>query len=217
MSSNIKRKHILMDLDNVVYPWAEVMAMVVAMNTEIADDPDSLMKLYHTWRVWDDWGIPEGQFRLWWERAIKEGIMYSSGPIGPAGGVYGYPLQGAVSALWQISDAEWHINLCTSRLNMFRHHDTAVENTVKWLQQFGVPYRSLTFIDEKDRITADVIVDDKPSNLIHNAPLKFLYPAAHNREWLKAYERLDHQDIIILGEEYPWSELVEQLGSGLIE
>jgi len=216
----MKRKHVLVDLDSVVYPWTETMAMVVAMNTEIADDPDSLMKLYHTWQVWEDWGISKGQFILWWERAIKEGIMYSSGPVGPSGGVYGYPIQGSVTGLWQISDAEWHINLCTARLNMFRHHDTIVENTVKWLSQFGIPYRSLIFIDEKNRITADAIVDDKPSNLIgHNASLKFLYPAAHNRAWVQDLKKHDfiEDDIIILGEDYPWSELVEQLGSGVIE
>lgn len=216
----MKRKHLLTDMDNVIYPWTEVIANVVAMNTEIADDPDSLMKLYKTWNVHEDWGIPEGQFRLWWERAIAEGIMYSSGIIAmPGGGTYGYPMKGSVSALWQISDAEWHINLCTARLNMFRHHEIAVKNTVDWIHKFGIPYRSLTFTDEKSRITADAIVDDKPSNLIgHNAPLKFLYPAAHNREWVKEpHSPGNGEDIIILGEEYPWSELVEQLGSGMVD
>ncbi len=204
----MKRKHILVDLDNVIYPFVEYMAMVMSQSTEAGseEDPNALMNLYRHYELWEDWGIPKGQFIFWWERAIENGLYKQ-----------GNPYAGGVSALWQLSDAEWDINIVTSRLNKFRLHDEVVVNTAEWLKLYGVPHRHLTFTHDKWRIQADAIIDDVPANLVgHNAHLKFLYPAPHNREWVKGKWPLA-EGIIVLGEEYPWSELVEQLGSGVIE
>ena len=58
----MKRKLLLADLDNTVYPFVEYMAMVMSQTTEAGnkEDPDALMKLYRHYEVWDDWGIPKG-------------------------------------------------------------------------------------------------------------------------------------------------------------
>ncbi len=206
-----KRKHILVDLDNVLYPFVEYMAMVMSQSTEAGseEDPNALMNLYRHYELWNDWGIPKGQFTFWWERAIDKGLYKQ-----------GNPYSGGVTALWQLSDAEWDINIVTARLNMFKLHDQVVVNTAEWLKFYGIPFRHLTFTHDKWRIQADAIIDDDPKNLIgHNAPLKFLYPAPHNlgfRQDPKTHDFIE-DGIVILGEEYPWSELVEQLGSGKVE
>ena len=148
----------------MLYPFIEFMAHIMSLSTEVGgtEDPNALMNLYRHWEVWKDWGIPKGQFSLWWERAIEEGLYRE-----------GNPYKGSVTALWQISDAEWDIQICTSRLNQFRAYDQAVVNTAEWLKFYGVPFRHLSFTDDKWRIQADAIIDDQPKHLIgHNAPIQ---------------------------------------------
>jgi 5'(3')-deoxyribonucleotidase len=192
------RPTIIIDLDNVLYPFSNMMAMVIAKYTDTEYNPMELAQLYNSWAIWEDWDIPKGQFDWWWERAIRDGAMYTEG----------FPIQGGVKAMWELSDMDWHIHIVTSRLNKFRLHDKAVASTVKWLAEFGIPYRSLSFTAEKDAIYADAIVDDRPENLInHPAPHKYLFPAPHNKDVRTPSE------IMRLEAEYPWSDLLERLKS----
>lgn len=212
------RKTVLVDLDNVVYPFAEVMANVIAANTELAQTPDGLMKLHKSWAMWEDWGIPKGVFDWYWEKAIENGAMWGVSPNFTAP-----PIPGAETCLWQLNDAEWHIHIATTRLVKFRLHDTAVKNTVEWLAHNAIPYRSLSFVEDKAAIQADAIIDDQPNNLLnHPAPIKLLYPAPHNQEWREDQDPGPEAvnaslDIHILTEDEhlsPWTEIVEILGSG---
>lgn len=204
------RKTVLVDLDNVVYPFTEVMAHLVVQNGLATSMPEDLIQLYRTWEVWDDWQVPKGGFNFVWERAIQTGEMW-----GVTEHVAARPIVRAQQALWLLNDREWHIHLVTSRLNKFRLHDTAVHNTADWLRWAGIPYRSLTFTSDKASILGDAIIDDHPDNLIgHPAPTKILYPAPHNQGFVPE----DHPDITTLlsGEGIaPWDEIVEILGSGV--
>lgn len=203
----MKRKTVLVDLDNVVYPFTEVMAHLVAREGLANSMPADLMKVYSSWHVWDDWQVSEGGFNHLWEKAIQSGEMW-----GVTETVAARPLEKAVQALWTLSDREWHIHLVTSRLNKFRLHDEAVTHTAEWLKWANIPYRSLTFTEDKSRILGDAIIDDKLDNLRnHPAPTKILFPAPHNtNELVPADVRT-----LLTGEGiYPWDEVVEVLGDG---
>lgn len=192
----MSKPHILVDLDNVLYPFAKVMSDVIWENTDTSHSPITLRKLYKTWNIWDDWDVPKGQFDWWWEKAIRDGDMYAKGK----------PIFNGVKAMWKLSDMGWHIHIVTSRLNKFRLHDQSVRATADWLAEYGIPYRSLTFTAEKYRILADVIVDDNPHNLNnHPAPEKFLFPAPHNGD------EQTPEGIVRLKKQAPWDDLIERL------
>lgn len=198
------RKTVLVDLDNCVYPFTEMMAQVISQATDTREEPETLTKLYKSWEIWEDWDIPKGQFDWWWEQAITAGQMWRKGPA----------IDGAIRNLWKISDNEWSIHLCTSRLNKFRLHDRAVMSTVEWLADLGIPYRSLSFTEDKHAIKADAIIDDSPRNLLdHPAPLRILYPSPHNRK----FAEVDDTGIVKLLDNpavTPWDEITELLGNG---
>lgn len=208
-----ERKVVLVDLDNVVYPWAEAMAHLVVMAGLSGSHPSELIQLYNNWNVWDDWGVPQGSFDFVWEKAIQDGMMW-----GVNEGMTAFPMPGSVKALWELSDREWHIHLVTHRLNKFRLHDEAVVNTAEWLRKFNIPYRSLTFTHDKHQIHGDVIIDDNPDNLIgHPAPKKILYPAPHNRDFAADPLENNVDGIIYLQDDpqlSPWTEITEMLGRG---
>lgn len=206
-----ERKTFLVDLDNVVYPFVEVMAHLVARDGLSPNmHPAELVHLYKSWELWDDWQVPKGGFDRIWERAIQTGEMWGVSETATA-----FPYSRAVRSLWEISDNEWGIHIVTSRLNKFRLHDDAVKNTAEWLQWANIPYRSLTFTSDKSSILGDAIIDDQPANLIdHPAPIKILYPSPHNANAGLG----DEQGITVLQEGegvYPWDEVPALLGSGV--
>lgn len=208
------RKTVIVDLDNVVYPFVEVMAGIIAGNTDITSTGTELVQLYKSWNIWDDFGVPKGQFDWWWERGVKEGAVWGiEHRMVP-------PIPGAARAMWELSDREWHIHIVTSRVNKFRLHDTAIINTTAWLKKHGIPYRSLSFTDDKHAIIADAIIDDSPAHLVgHNADIKILFPSPHNRQWAEENEG-DHPDVHMpvadpTYQTSAWTEVLEILGHGL--
>lgn len=205
------RKVVLVDLDNVVYPWAEVMAMLVTMEGLSNNMPAELIQLYKSWEVWEDWDIPESAFNRVWERAIISGDMWGVGDR-----IQARPIQRAAKALWKLSDQEWHIHLVTHRLNKFRLHDQVVKNTAEWLEWTNIPYRGLTFTEDKHSILGDAIVDDNPRNLAgHSAPIKLLYPAPHNRAAWENDEIPGGIQVLFEDESlFPWDEVPLILGDG---
>ena len=40
-----------------------------------------------------------------------------------------------------------------------------MRQTIRWLDNHGVPYRDLCFRGEKDQVGADVYIDDSPDNI----------------------------------------------------
>lgn len=146
--------------------------------------PEGAMGQYNSWAVWDDWGISQGEFFRWWRLGIEAGAVYGRGPM----------INGARDALWKLSDAEYHIHIATSRLTKMGMYEKIVENTVGWLRDNAIPYRSLTFTDRKQDIQAYAIVDDLEKNMSEESHrLRFLFKAQHNGgsvEWKHILEEL---------------------------
>ena len=168
------RKTILVDLDNCVYDWVAAMAGWLRDNGAAQGKSHGMMmRAYKTWEVWEDWGIPKGEFIRWWRLGIEAEEIYAKGPL----------IRGAREALWKLSDAEWDIHIATNRLTKFGLHDKIVENTVSWLRDNNIPYRQLSFVSNKHRIIVDAIVDDNEDNIDWSGEYHgqaFLFPANHN-------------------------------------
>lgn len=172
---SLERPVILVDLDNVVYDWTRQMIDWLNRNNALPAGmhPDIAYSSYSQWGLWNDWGIPEGEFFRWWRLGIEEGEIYAKGELIP----------GARTALWQLSDAEWDIHIATSRLTKFGLHDRIILNTASWLRDNNIPYRNCHFTDDKTAIRADAIIDDRADNMDREAHKEiYLFPANHNSD-----------------------------------
>ena len=74
-------------------------------------------------------------------------------------------IDGAAPALRRLSDAGVDIRIITHRLFISHFHETAVQQTVRWLDHYGIPYRDLCLIGEKVAVGADLYIEDAPQNV----------------------------------------------------
>ena len=75
------------------------------------------------------------------------------------------PLPGAPMALRRLSKAGVRIRVITHRLFIKYFHQTAVRQTVEWLDSHDIPYWDLCFMGDKGAVGADLYVEDAPSNV----------------------------------------------------
>ncbi|TAM60693.1 5'-nucleotidase [bacterium] len=57
------------------------------------------------------------------------------------------------------------IRIITHRLFVPHFHETAIRQTVAWLDRQGIPYYDLCFMKEKAAVGADLYIEDSPSNV----------------------------------------------------
>ena len=80
-------------------------------------------------------------------------------------------IEGASDALWELSDAGYHIRVVTHRLLVNWSHEQVVADTVAWLQEPRpdgrprVPFRDLCFLGLKADVAGDALIDDAPHNV----------------------------------------------------
>ncbi len=194
----MNRKTILVDLDNVIYDWVHAVSVWLLTNNAVDYETVEEMNAdYTSWNVWEGWGIPKGEFFRWWRLGIEQEIIYGQGRV----------ITGARDALWQLSDAEWDIHLATNRFTKFGLNAQIAFNTISWLQGANIPYRQLSLVSDKHKISADAIVDDLEANMNPDVHGKvFLFPANHN----KGYQVTTQE------QRETWEELVADLGSGIV-
>jgi 5'(3')-deoxyribonucleotidase len=72
------------------------------------------------------------------------------------------PLPGAPMALRRLSDADIRIRVITHRLFIKYFHQTAVRQTVEWLDSHDIPYWDLCFMGDKGAVGADLYIEDAP-------------------------------------------------------
>jgi 5'(3')-deoxyribonucleotidase len=75
------------------------------------------------------------------------------------------PIAGAAQALRRLSLLGVRVRIITHRLFIPNFHQTAVQQTVEWLDQHGIPYWDLCFMKDKTKVGADMYVDDSPTNI----------------------------------------------------
>ena len=75
------------------------------------------------------------------------------------------PIVGAATALRQLSDREVRIRIITHRLFIKYFHETAIRQTVEWLDRYDIPYWDLCFMKDKAAVGADLYLEDAPGNV----------------------------------------------------
>jgi len=75
------------------------------------------------------------------------------------------PISGSVSVLRRLSNRGVTIRIVTKRLIVPNFHQTAVQQTVSWLDHYGFPYSDLCFLGEKHSLGCDLYIDDSPANV----------------------------------------------------
>lgn len=75
------------------------------------------------------------------------------------------PLPGAPAALRRLSTYDIRIRIITHRLYIPWFHREAIQQTVEWLEQNGIPYWDLCFMRDKAAVGADLYIEDSPGNI----------------------------------------------------
>jgi 5'(3')-deoxyribonucleotidase len=104
----------------------------------------------------NEWGIktPE-QYESLHRFAVTQRDLFTTVPM----------IRGARRYLRRLSDEGYRIRIITHRLFIQFFHETAVRQTIRWLDDQGIPYWDLCFMKEKDQVGADIYIEDSPSNL----------------------------------------------------
>jgi 5'(3')-deoxyribonucleotidase len=76
------------------------------------------------------------------------------------------PIAGAPIALRKLSaEYDIRIRVITHRLFIKYFHQTAVRQTVEWLDKYDIPYWDLCFMKDKAAVGANLYVEDSPQNV----------------------------------------------------
>lgn len=75
------------------------------------------------------------------------------------------PMYRAPQVLRQLSVAGIQIRIITHRLFIGRFHQTAVQQTIGWLDHHDIPYYDLCFMGDKKAVGAHLYIEDAPHNI----------------------------------------------------
>lgn len=103
-----------------------------------------------------EWGVKDpDQYAQLHRFAVTQRQLFLTAP----------PIPGARSTLRRLSDEGYRIRIITHRLFIHFFHQESVSQTIRWLDEHGIPYSDLCFMKEKDQVGADVYVDDAPEKI----------------------------------------------------
>jgi 5'(3')-deoxyribonucleotidase len=75
------------------------------------------------------------------------------------------PIRGASVVLRRLSNRDVRIRIITHRLFIKYFHETAIRQTIEWLDRYDIPYWDLCFMGEKAAVGADLYIEDSPENV----------------------------------------------------
>ena len=87
--------------------------------------------------------------------AVKERDLFRTLPA----------IAGAPAVLRRLATCEIRIRIITHRLYIPWFHREAVQQTVEWLEQHGIPYWDLCFMRDKAAVGANLYLEDNPFNV----------------------------------------------------
>ncbi|MGH9003519.1 MAG: 5' nucleotidase, NT5C type, partial [Acidimicrobiia bacterium] len=101
------------------------------------------------------WGIKPGEYERLHRFAVTQRDLFGSMR----------PMTGAPQAIRRLGTEGIRIRIITHRLFIRYFHETAVAQTVRWLDHHGIPYWDLCFMRKKGDVGADLYVEDSPENI----------------------------------------------------
>lgn len=103
-----------------------------------------------------EWGIDSSdEYASLHRFAVTQRDLFATMPM----------MEGARRVLRQLSGEGYRIRIITHRLFIHYFHETAVRQTIAWLDHHGIPYWDLCFMKEKDQVGADIYIEDSPENV----------------------------------------------------
>lgn len=139
------------DLDGVCGDFTEAFRRVVSEELGL---PLAALPVNRSWGF-EEWNLPENTLdELFRSAAVKHRMLKTMDPI-----------EGAVEALWRLSDAGVWIRIVTHRLYVNWSHAVVVADTVAWLDRVQIPYRDICFLGTKPDVACDCYIDDAPHNV----------------------------------------------------
>lgn len=104
-----------------------------------------------------EWGIrgPD-EYESLHRFAVTQRELFTTVPV----------IKGARRYLRELSAEGYRIRIITHRLFIQFFHEASVKQTIRWLDNQGIPYWDLCFMKDKDQVGADIYVEDSPDNLL---------------------------------------------------
>lgn len=102
-----------------------------------------------------NWGISKDGYETLHRFAVTQRALFETMK----------PLPGAPQAVRRLGTEGVRIRIITHRLIIRYFHEAAVQQTVRWLENWGIPYWDLCFMRDKDEVGADLYVEDSPQNI----------------------------------------------------
>lgn len=104
-----------------------------------------------------EWGIQtREQYESLHRFAVTQRELFTTVPM----------INGARRYLRALSTEGYRIRIITHRLFIQFFHEAAVRQTIRWLDNHGIPYWDLCFMKDKDQVGADIYVEDSPENVL---------------------------------------------------
>ena len=179
-----------MDLDGTIYDWhSEFRDDIIAFTGRPA--PDTLDR----WEMWECYGISKGYWKQIFRVSVEKHDLFRRG----------FPIEGAVDGMWRLHDMGINVRIITNRLVHSNLHKLVVEQTVEWLDEFNIPYWSLTMFGgehSKAGIRADFALDDSIEHLMSQVS-DVKWPVVFDRPW----NQNDNQFMRVKS----WKEFVDQV------
>ncbi len=107
-----------------------------------------------TWGL-GNWGILDGEYDRLHRFAVTQRDLFASLK----------PIPGAPQAIRRLSAEGVRVRVITHRLFIRYFHESAISQTVRWLDHHGIPYWDLCFMRVKGEVGAHLYVEDSPSNI----------------------------------------------------
>lgn len=137
--------HIALDIDGVIYDWVGEVRKHFASTFGL--DPADLV--VNEYAFWDGWGFSADEF---WPLVHDAGIT-----------TLGSLDRTAVAGVQRLADEGHHVHVVTSRNPVLGDN----VNTPSWLIANGLPFESFSFLGQKWRVRADVLIEDHFGTLVN--------------------------------------------------
>lgn len=147
-----------LDIDNVLYPWATVMARWTERSIGLA--PGSLDDIALSWTWYkDQWGMGTEAFMQHFTAGVHAGVIFAQGD----------PTPGSLAAVRRLARQGHRIHYISNREIPGVTKEHAWRVTHRWLREHGFPgpdlYGSITISADKSVVPTDLFLDDSPDNV----------------------------------------------------
>ncbi len=102
-----------------------------------------------------DWGLPENEYEDFHRFAVTQRDLFATMR----------PIDGTAQSLRRLSEEGVRVRIITYRLRISYFHQTAVTQTVKWLDSHAIHYWDLCFMKDKGDVSAHLYIEDAPRNI----------------------------------------------------